>query len=154
MIIKQWPYSEIIFVKVKWLRWDEPIPLLKPHNNLDYWTTPHFSTSDKWLSKWMYKRMKKLLLDFIIVGFLFHLCNIDICFFACLGLRLLHNKQQYIKFNIIVSNLTKLYNIACVFLILYFPNTTIIFFEKNLTLYIQLDLNGFKHHKKGQITQE
>jgi hypothetical protein len=41
-----WYYTEIILTKVKSLKCNELISLLRSHNNLGSWTTPHFCVND------------------------------------------------------------------------------------------------------------
>jgi len=41
-------YSEITFIRVKLIKCNELISLLKSHSDLDYWNAPHFCSSGCW----------------------------------------------------------------------------------------------------------
>jgi hypothetical protein len=51
MLIK-WPYNEIILTKMKSLKCNEPISLLRSHSDLGQCTEPHFCTSACDLNTW------------------------------------------------------------------------------------------------------
>ncbi len=88
----------------------------------------------------MHHIFRILKLEFTIFGLLFHIFCFGIYFFDCIGLDY-HITNNNTFCNIIINNLTKLYNITCIFFYsrLYISNkTTNLFLKKYYLVYTSL----------------